>query len=465
MAIESTQDAIKVFSAPVYKIRIKIGAACGTLNVDRQDDRAEALKANGGRSKDSLPIYQVFETDETGAIVYDSKGKPQVAFSAKGCQTQLANALDQLQEKYMLASGDKGLWYCPTSKVNELDAELKRLDALRDELCDALTTSKNYHKAKGIYESALYDALDPDEVEQHLNKFPAINEITEKFRVEVMEWEPLPSLEELQEKASDDVSKQRQLEAVQRVMEDLKSKAPDIISECYELFARMLDLIERQKVAEYTGDWHKCVERIAVLLELWKASFSSENKDLIFMFTDIENLNAKAKSLTDSADVEDLCNELRAKWRTGYKLGVSEGATRLNEWLYPERGLEAQINTLIQQIKDELDDEKREKLEKKLHAKKDLLTYKVDLINQQIKFILGEDSEIPAVEEAVVEPSELLATEAQLKSLTIRQLKALVTDGSDTTGLLKPELIEKLYGGVKVADIDALKDSFEVEGF
>lgn len=463
MAIETPESALKVFSSPVYKIRIKVGAACGTLSVERKDDRAEVIKANGGKSKDSLPIYQIFEVDEHGAVVFDAKGKPQVAFSAKQAQNALANALDALQAQYMLASGDKGLWYCPTSKIEELDAEIKKLEVLRDDLLDQLTTSKNYHTAKMIYEQACYDALEQEEINQALVKFPSINEISEKFRIEVLEWEPLPSLEELQEQAGLDTTKQRQLEAVQRVMEDLQSKAPDIISEGYELFARMLDLIERQKLVEEAETYNKCLDRLCTLLEFWKTSFGVINADLDTMKVDVELIGNKAVHTTDSEAIEDACNELRAKWRTSYKLGHSDGASKLNEWLYPERGLESQINTLIQQIKDELDEEKRLKLEKKLHTKKDLLTYKVDLINQQIKFILGDDAEVS--QEVHDEQSEPLATTAQLKGLTLRHLRTLYKTFGNPEGMVKPELIERLVGAVTVADIDALKDTSDDAGF
>lgn len=461
--VSTSQEAVKVFSSQVHKVRVKIGLPCSDLSLDRKDDRAEALRANGGSSKDKLPTYQIFQTDETGAVVYDSKGKPVIAFSGKMAHNKLSTKLDSIQADFMVASGDKGLWYMPSSQVDEFNQRLEELKTLRDDVLDELCTSKNYHKAKMIYEQALFDALEPDEVDVHINKFPAINELAERFIVEILECEPLPSLSELMEKADKDASAKLQLEAVQRVMDDLKSKAPSIISECYEKFAKMLDLVERQKALDESDLCKKYAERVNVLLELWKATFSSENKDLQTMLQDVYLLAEKTAKLTEESDVEDACNELRALWRTGYQLGHSEGALELSKWLYPERGLESQITTLIQQIKDELDEDKRNKLEKRLHRLKDLLTYKVDSINQQIVWLTGSAEE-PEQQE-VIAVDDGLATERQLNSLTTRLLRGLYKPLGDASELVKPELVEKLLEAkITVDQIEELKNQKE-EGF
>lgn len=363
MQIQTAQDAIKVFSGRTFLIQIKISRPCGDLVIDRKDDQLTAIvERHNGKSKVSFPIYEVIEDEPVEETETKGKGRKKkssnVKVSVKGAVTRLSTILDTIQADHMLAAGKGQDWYVPESRIDRLRADIRsKLQMERDTLLKELIAPENYNKARSRFETALTEALAAagqlDEYDELVLKFPTVEEIEEKFNFEIVKWEPLKSLEEVQGAAEKDASLSEQVEVIQRTIQQVQKEAPRILDEAYGKIAKILSIAEDCEPGSPTDNDVRLAtdagDRLQALLELWSSMFKQQNTELATVI----QLTTKASELAfndkNTDRVADKFAELRNQWAT-LPLTTSEGGKALYNWIHPDKGLEAQIKRITKEI-------------------------------------------------------------------------------------------------------------------
>ena len=287
--VSTSQEAVQVFQQRVFLVHIKISSPCGQLTLDsaklRDSGVHEAIKRSNGKSRDAFPIFEIVGDD----------GKPIV--SASKAVTALNSKLDAIQAAFMLSSGDRGSWYVPESKIEALEAALVELEEERDRLREELL--ENHQEAFELFQCRLADILSNAnlmELYQELEaKFPCASELEAKLDFEVLRWEPIPSLEEIQEQAGKDATLKRQAEVVQKTIDLLQHEAPRIMDEIYGCIEVICTVLERCNPKGLTDYYVKRIQensdRVETLLGLWDGTFGSENEQLTGMYRRLQGIS------------------------------------------------------------------------------------------------------------------------------------------------------------------------------
>lgn len=385
-------QGVRVFKEKMYEVRIKVTSPCGMLTLDssklRDQKVHEAIKRSNGKSKDSFPIFEVIDS-----------ATEKVVISAGKAVTRLNTVMDGLQKAFMWCSGDRGAWYVPQAKIDALDEAIKtELDAERDAL--RIELLENYDDALELFELRLKDILDSaelmDEYEFYRAKFPPRAELEAKLNYEVLTWNPVPSLEEIQAAAIKDAALKRQEEVVKQTIAMLQSDAPKVLDESYGEIAGILTSLETcnpKKVTEYhVKRITTNKERLETLLGMWRSMFGSENESLEMLNRRLEPLcqmktvivsGVEALQLETTPDaLENALSQIRLVIREDVAIvGSGEGARFLNEWSHPERNLEAQMEEIKSKLAelDESDEAKEEasKLQRRLRRLEKTLQIKI----------------------------------------------------------------------------------------
>lgn len=357
--VATSSEAVKVFSDSTYLVEFKVKCPPNTLTIPseklRDKELVEAIKDAGGKSKDTIPMFEILD---------HSSGE--VVFSLQKAATRLRTIVDLLQSRFMVSQGDgKTSWYVPASKIDALhNAIASELDPEKNNLLKEI--EDNYDEAQSNFESRLLDVLQvaqaPELYQELANKFPSLPELMAKFGYEIIRWDLIPSLEEIQEKAKKNPSMQRTVEVVANQIASLERKSDDLAVEAYQLICDSLNLCDRARKigSDFSSDTSKVLEnkteRITTLLGIVKDTQLSE------IWEHCDRAITQVHICSDRSEYDSHLFELRAILRD-YTL-----PDFLEEWVYPDKKLEAEIEQLKAEIEAAEDSTQKPLLEKRLKA-------------------------------------------------------------------------------------------------
>jgi hypothetical protein len=364
----SAEDAVDVFKNRVFLINIRIKQACpAKIQFDPEHTRSpnvvEVIKSNGGSlGKDSIPLFEVL----------GDKDKP--IFSASMARNKLANTLDGIQERFMKAVGQSGDWYVPESRIGDLEGAIaSELDA---EIAIQLGYFTDYYdEAESLFKERLHNTLDSfdllDWEPYYLAQFPSLEAIASNFGYEVQKWEPMKSLEEVLQQAATDPALKRSAEVLESQIKSMQQDAPKLQDEALGHLAAIA--LSLENADSNTDDWgmeyiklKAKIERVDVINDLWMGIFRSSNSLIASVVGEFRMLCDRLS--TENLDATGLMWQLRDEWQGVLSVPeFGEGAIAFTHWLYPEQGLQHQIQETEAKLKDEsLAQKVRTRLENKL---------------------------------------------------------------------------------------------------
>lgn len=365
--VMTPEVAAEAFKGRVFLINIKIKQACpAKLQFDPEQTRSpevvETIKRNGGSlGKDGIPLFEVLGDND----------KP--IFSASSARNRVATVLDGMQEKFMKVLGASGDWYVPESRIADLEAAIaSELDL---EVRNQLEYFADYYdEAKSLFCDRLHDSLRSfgllDWEEYYLTKFPSLDEIEANFGYEILKWEPQKTLEEVLAAAASDPALKRTAEVLDTQLKAIQEDAPKLQDEALGHLAAIAHSLES---ADPDADtWPKIqaditakLERVQTINDLWAGILHSPNSLLDTVKHEFKMVCDRIPDLP--INLPALIQVLREEWQSTLSLPeFGEGAIAFTHWLYPEKGIQAQIKEIEAKLQGELAPKSRARWENKL---------------------------------------------------------------------------------------------------
>lgn len=218
---ELSTNAAKRIALPVgvtgstYMISVRVRTGFGYVSFKNDSERAKIIKENGGKSSDTLPLFEAYvhgqdaaadelssASEETAAPKRKSR-KQMISISNSG--TVLSTMIDRLQAK-MICSGSERWWFFAETEAAAIEEGLAGVNATLTDLLEEL--DKYHDDAYALYQRRLGNILGKlnrlEEMPEFLAKFPTRQQIRESFRVEVEGPIRVPSAMELAQEVNPD---------------------------------------------------------------------------------------------------------------------------------------------------------------------------------------------------------------------------------------------------------------------
>lgn len=250
MNLPPVLPAVATESTYMLSVSIRVGRGTISLKSDQLKDQtlSDALRANGVKSKDTLPVFEAELTPEQGEWVRQklgwTKAKAPSNFSLLTAGTALSTLLDRLQRKYMICGVSRRWWFVAASDMPDVDAGFEEMETMRENLLSVL--HELYEPAKVLFESRLQNVLTAanraDDFNSYAGEFPTWTEIEREFRIEVDGRIPVPSLLEI---AKQSPEMQRWMGDVRK---QLTEELPRLIDEILDLSTGVIRYTEKNAV-------------------------------------------------------------------------------------------------------------------------------------------------------------------------------------------------------------------------
>lgn len=395
----------------IYMVSVAIRVGYGTISLKsdslKSDEIAQALKENGVKSRDTLPVFEFIRPD----------GK---RFSLTQAGTALSSMLDRLQNKFMLCSASKRWWFVAEADWASLDEGLQDMEAERRALLSEL--QDKYDEAHDLFRLRLMNILTTaqrmDEYDEYVNKFPSWGEIEDSFRIEIDGPIAVPSAVDLAKKSPE---MQRWMGNVhQQLRRDFPKLTDDICAAAADALSR-LETAEPGSLSEHQkGLLDKAVERLGSLRNLHDSMSEAIGDDSSARRLIDQTLQVVRFSLWPSTTEEVLgqkLSSLRSELIDSELLiNGGKGAKALYQWVHGQ-SLEDRVKAIAEEIRllqeqlPELPPEDKEARLLALKAKADqhagLLTHAAGALKTMLQSLdapAQPTTEVPAV--AAIAPSE-----------------------------------------------------------
>lgn len=415
-----------------YMLSVSIRVGFGTISLKsdslKSEAIAQALKANGVKSKDTLPIFEVLKN-----------GKK---FSLTQAGTALSTMLDRLQSRYMICSGSKRWWFVAEGDMDAVKAGIEEMEQERLRLLEEL--QQMYDDARSLFRERLTNilttALRVDEFEAYARKFPAWKEIETEFRIEVDGPVKIPALSDL---AKQEPDMQRWMK---NVREQMQRDLPKLIDDACGTSAEFLSKLEQVDLANlnHAGaeKLAKGQERLESLLRLHDSiceGLSDADAPVRSLISLVLKTADYSKTLMTAPNLlEQYLLKLRQTLKDSELLGgAGKGAKALYEWVHGV-SVEQRVKALalgLKQFQQELpnlsQDERRIKLEelkRKAESQAGLMSHAATnllaLLDNLLAASLQTQTEPAAMQLAIAKEEATEITETALES-DITDLKML----------------------------------------
>lgn len=140
-------SVVPVQAGATYMISVTIRVGFGTISLKsdslKSEAIAKALKENGVRSKDTLPLFEVHS------------GGKKISLTQAG--TALSTILDRLQSRYMICSGSRRWWFVAEDDMPAIAAGLEEMEQERVRLLSELQAV--YDDARDLFQLRLTNIL------------------------------------------------------------------------------------------------------------------------------------------------------------------------------------------------------------------------------------------------------------------------------------------------------------------
>lgn len=188
------------FGKSNYAVRISIYGGFGTLTLKSEDFKnsevAQTLRANGVKSKDSMPVYEY--TLAPGEESPFEEVRAESVVSVGWAKNQLINMLQQLQERYLYFVDEETGWLCSEDDLPAVNAGIQAMRERRERLHEIL---QHYlPMAETLFMQRITNVLTAanklSDLDLYVNKFPSPESLDAKFRVRHSSPIRIPSLVE-----------------------------------------------------------------------------------------------------------------------------------------------------------------------------------------------------------------------------------------------------------------------------
>lgn len=342
--VQPNTQVVPIGSGATYMLSISIRVGFGTISLKSDSLKSEAialaLKENGVKSKDTLPIFEAIK---------DGK-----KFSLTTAGTALGTMLDRLQNRYMICSGSKRWWFVAEGDMDAIRKGLEEMESERVRLLSQLQAL--YDQARSLFYARINNILAAanrqDEFESYARKFPVWSEIQEEFRIELDGPIKIPALSEL---AKQEPDMQRWLRNVHDQMQRDLPKLIDDLCSTASVFLGRLEQVDPQKLNNtQANQLSKASDRIESLNKLYDSicldtTFDSPVRSLIRVCSATKIYYAKNPALTQDALISYLCHKREELKDSELLCGAGIGHRALYEWVHGA-SREQRIKDLVQEL-------------------------------------------------------------------------------------------------------------------
>lgn len=336
---------VPVQAGATYMLSVSIRVGFGTISLKsdslKSEAIAQALRENGVKSKDTLPIFEAIKN-----------GKK---FSLTQAGTALSTMLDRLQSRYMICSGSKRWWFVAEGDIAAVKLGIEDMEVERSRLLSELQGV--YEQAKELFHERLTNILTTanrlDEFEAYERKFPAWREIEQEFRIEVDGPVRVPSVTDLAKQEPDmqiwmrNIHQQMQRD-LPKLIDDACGTAAEFLSKLEQWDAANLTHTQAEKLAK----GHERLESLLRLHDSICGDLSSTDAPVRSLISLVLRAADHSKTLMTASDLSGqyLLN-LRQTLKDNEVLGgAGKGAKALYEWVHGA-SVEQKIKTLVQELK------------------------------------------------------------------------------------------------------------------
>lgn len=335
---------IPIGAGATYMLSVSIRVGFGTISLKSDSFKAEtlaqALKENGVRSRDILPLFEA---------VKDGK-----KFSLVQAGTALSTMLDRLQSRYMICSGSKRWWFVAEGDMAAVNLGLEEMEQERVRLLGELQLI--YDDARSLFHERLTNILIAanriGEFEGYARKFPAWHEIQSEFRIEVDGPIKVPSLSEL---AKQEPDMQRWMQQIhQQMQRDLPKLIDDFCATAAEFLGRLEQVDPGNLTNTQANQLSKAVTRLESLIKLYGSITQDTDYDspVRSLYRVLSSIQAYTHNLALTQEqLREYLQQDRQVIRDSELLnGASKGAKALYEWVFGA-SVEERVKALVQELK------------------------------------------------------------------------------------------------------------------
>lgn len=325
-------SVVPVQAGATYMISVTIRVGFGTISLKsdslKSEAIAKALKENGVRSKDTLPLFEVHS------------GGKKISLTQAG--TALSTILDRLQSRYMICSGSRRWWFVAEDDMPAIAAGLEEMEQERVRLLSELQAV--YDDARDLFQLRLTNILSTanrmNEFDAYARKFPAWQEIEQEFRIEVDGPVRVPSLTELAKQEPD----------MQRWMHNIHAQIerdlPKLIDDACDTAAEFLGRLEQVEPANLNStqanQLTRSQERLESLAKLYYSMCPSTDVNsptaapaIALIGHALEASHLCKRPTTTKDTLQEHLISLRSVLKNNELIcGASKGAKALYEWVH-----------------------------------------------------------------------------------------------------------------------------------
>lgn len=341
-------SVVPVQAGATYMISVTIRVGFGTISLKsdslKSEAIAKALKENGVKSKDTLPIFEVH-----------ASGK-KISLAQAG--TALSTILDRLQSRYMICSGSKRWWFVAESDMPAIAAGLEEMEVERIRLLGELEAV--YDDARDLFQLRLTNILSTanrmDEFDAYVRKFPAWQEIEQEFRIEIDGPVRVPSLTELAKQEPDMQKWMHNIHA--QIERDLPKLVDDACGTAAEFLGRLEQVEPGNLNNTQANQLTRGQERLESLAKLYYSMCPSTDVNhptsapvIALIGHALEASHLCKRPTTTKDTLQEHLISLRSVLKNNELIcGASKGAKALYEWVHGA-SVEQKIKAVVLELK------------------------------------------------------------------------------------------------------------------
>lgn len=331
MESKSVRSVLRSVVAPggveqPYMMSVTIRSAFGQISLEseslKSSEVAAALRANGVRSRDTMPIFEVMVAGKKRSI--------------DGVVQQLATMLDQIQDRYMVAGASRRWWFVAGDDLPVVQQKLQEMESERLILIEELRSC--YEAARDMFELRLKNVLGAAgrdvEFDSYACKFPLMTAIESELRLEIDGPIRIPSVVEMA------LETPEMQQWMGRIREQLERDLPRLVDDICGTAADFLTRLDRVTPGNLTLTQAKGLakthDRLQSLYKLLRSMESVEvGHPALIMIRQVVTIGGLC-NLSDTT-VEKLTESLieyRKVLKSSDFLGnVTKGSRALHEWV------------------------------------------------------------------------------------------------------------------------------------
>jgi len=416
MSMPKVLPAVASEATYMMSVSIRMGRGVVSLKSDELKDQvlAAALKANGVKSSDTLPVYEVSLTPEQGEWVKErlgGRGTPTV-FSIQSGGIAVGSILDKLQERYMLCGASRRWWFVAQSDIAQVDAGIAQMRSMRKRVIEVLRAF--YDEAKSLYEIRLTNVLSAAnrmvDFARYVDEFPTLAAIEREFRVEVDGRIPVPSLVEVAKQSPEmqvwlGTIRAQLVEELPRIVDEMSGQIAEIATLCEKNLVKV-SVRRSQKIAQ-------TCERLGVLHKMYQSINPDRGKGQSPLVKQLVISTMALGVLNPDAAVEVQLLNLRqslSKSDHAFFLNSGAGGKQLADWV-GGRNAEDELKAIISELKtlEQLTPQERSARLSELHSCTQNSILKTQTQGQYVLDLLNQQAQ-SARQEVLIEPAEPVPT-------------------------------------------------------